>query len=377
MQNKKNIKVKKTKNKRGGMISSVISLILFTLTIPALSLIEIPKETDEPKFTIQFDMSNNSNKDNNTVSQIEDEVKEVNQIAPAGISQEDFDTNNFYLIQNHKTGEVINLTPTEYIKGVVSAEMPMSFHDEALKAQAITAHSYALRQIENAINSNDDSLNGAYISTDSNKFQAYFSKEERQSFWGDDKFDEYEERLYTIVKEVITQIAVVENEPIIGAFHSLSNGKTESAQEVWGESVTYLISAQSEWDKYSPNYEMTKNLSIDEVENALKKAYPNIKLDSNINNWFTQIELNESDRISSIKAGDIVLTGHELRTILKLRSASFEVYVEGEEFIFTQIGYGHGVGLSQYGADYMARQGYNYEEILKHYFNGIEIVLLK
>lgn len=361
-------KQKKSKNIAKTSITGVVAMILFTITIPALSLIKIPVEEESTGFSIKFDMS--------PIGDVENTI-EVNaeQKAPDGISQEDYDKNNFYLVQNYKTGEVVKLTPTEYIKGVVSAEMPITFHEEALKAQAITAHSYALRQIETAIKNVNPELNGAYLSNNPANFQACYFEDERRELWGD-KFDEYEEKLNTIISEVITKIAVVDNEPIIGAFHSLSNGQTETAEQVWGQPVSYLVSTHSTGDQFSPNYEMATTLLSNEVEHALKTEFPNITLDENINNWFSEIELNESGRISSIKVGDELLTGHELRTILKLRSASFEIEISDDKFIFNQVGYGHGVGLSQYGADYMARQGYNYEEILKHYFNGIEIVLL-
>lgn len=370
MQNKKTTTTTKKSIKHDGL-TGVIALALSMLTIPALAMIRIPKESDgstidsyaireESTFSIKFDMS---------------PTQEVVSIAPTGISQDDYDSNNFYLIQNYKTGEVMTLTPTEYIKGVVSAEMPISFHDEALKAQAITAHSYALRQIENAISSDDGSLNGAYLSNDPTKFQACFFEEDRKEYWGE-KFTEYEEKLDRIVNEVIDQIAVVENEPIIGAFHAISTGATETAEEVWGQAVSYLVSTPSTGDKYAPNYETSTTLTKSEVEHALKRVYPSIDLDEDASKWFTQTELNESGRISSMKVGNEYMTGHELRTILELRSASFEINVEGEEITFTQIGYGHGVGLSQYGADYMARQGCTYDEILKHYYNGIDIITL-
>lgn len=369
MQNKKSPKTTQKQLQRS--ITGVITLTLFTLTIPALSLIKIPQE-EKSTFSIKFDMTP-IDVSEQTIGEI---IEVVQKDVPAGLTQEEYDNNNFYLIQDYKTGEVLTLTPTEYIKGVVSAEMPISFHDEALKAQAITAHSYALRQIENTILNGNNNLNGAYLSNDPSKYQACFFTDERKAFWGEN-FDEYEEKLDSIVKEVITQIAVVENEPIIGAFHAISNGVTETAEEVWGQAVSYLVSTTSQGDQYAPNYEATTTLTASEVETNLKKVYPNINLDTNKNNWFTQIQINESGRVSNINVGDIELTGHQLRTILNLRSASFEVEVQEEDFIFTQTGYGHGVGLSQYGADYMARQGYTYDEILKHYYNGVEIVYLQ
>lgn len=363
-------KISTTKRKKI-TITRIIAFILTIITIPALSLIEIPHENNEPSFSIKFDMSKQDEQEN-----IETQEEKIQEVINIGISQEDYDNNNFYLIQNYKTGEVVSITPTEYIKGVVAAEMPISFHDEALKAQAITAHSYVLRQIATQISSNSNELNGAYLSNDPTKFQACYFEEERKEFWGE-KYDEYEIKLTEIVSEVITQIAVAGNEPIIGAFHAISNGQTETAEEVWGQAVSYLVTASSIGDQYSPNYETTTILLSSEVETAIKKAYPKIQLDDNINNWFSEIVINDSGRVSTIKVGDIEITGHELRSILKLRSTSFEIAVEGDEIIFTQTGYGHGVGLSQYGADYMARQGYTYDEILKHYYNGIDIVYLQ
>lgn len=385
MQNKKSEKTRKIQIQK--TLTGVITITLFTLTIPALSLIKIPQE-EKPTFTIKFDMALpveiSTGVDTSTGVEVstgvenekEGIIEVVQKEVPNGITQEEYDNNNFYLIQDYKTGEVLTLTPTEYIKGVVSAEMPISFHDEALKAQAITAHSYALRQIENTIINQNNDLNGAYLSNDPSKYQACFFEDERIAYWNEN-FVEYEEKLDNIVKEVITQIAVVENEPIIGAFHAISNGVTETAEEVWGQAVSYLISTPSYGDQYAPNYEATTTLTASEIETSLKKVYPNIKLDTNKNNWFTQIQVNESGRISSINVGDIELTGHELRTILNLRSASFDISVEGEEFTFQQTGYGHGVGLSQYGADYMARQGNTYDEILKHYYSGVDIVYLQ
>lgn len=372
---------RKTKSiKSKSPLIGVLFMMLFILIIPALSLIKI-EEDNTTSFSIKFDMTNEYNNESEIIIQENipvDTSKDVievskteNLILPDVITKEDYDNNNFYLVQNYKTNEIITLTPTEYIKGVVSAEMPISFHEEALKAQAITAHSYALRQIENSINNN--TLNGAYLSNDPTKFQACYFLDERKELWGD-KFEEYEQKLDNVVNEIITKIAVVDNIPIIGAFHSMSNGQTEDAIEVWGQAVSYLVSTESIGDKYSQSYEMDTILTSSEVKSALIKNYPKINLDNDINNWFKDIKLNDSGRISSILVGDIEMSGHELRTILSLRCASFDITIFEDNFTFTQTGYGHGVGLSQYGADYMARQGADFEEILKHYFYGVELV---
>lgn len=288
------------------------------------------------------------------------------------ISQEDFETNNFYLVKNHETGEVMTMTPADYIKGVVAAEMPISYHTEALKAQAVAAHTYALRQIDAQLSSPTSGMDGAYLSTDPATFQAWISVDQMKQNWGENFTVNYQ-KLSDAVDAVIGEALTYQDKPIIAAFHSISSGKTESAQNVWGQEVSYLTPVDSEGDELSPNYETQTVLKTDEVRHALEGKYPSIKLDDDPSKWFAVKEKSESGTITQLTAGDVTMTGRELRELFSLKSANFTIDCAGGIFTFHCLGYGHGVGMSQYGADYLARQGKNYKEILLHYYSGVTL----
>lgn len=288
------------------------------------------------------------------------------------LSQTDYEANNFYLIQNHETGDIMALSPTDYIKGVVSAEMPVSFHTEALKAQAVAAHTYALRQIGQQLASPDPSLNGAYLTTDPDVFQAWLSPADRQELWGS-SFDINERKLSDAVESVIGSIITFEEEPIAAAFHAISGGRTESASTVWAQSVSYLVPVDSEGDLLSPDYEQSTFLTEEEVAHALVSRFPGITLPKDRDDWFSIQQRTDSGTVVFLAAGDRTISGQELREALNLRSANFTITSKDDGFGFTTLGYGHNVGMSQYGADYLARQGYTWEEILTHYYTGVTI----
>lgn len=274
-----------------------------------------------------------------------------------------------YLVRDVKTNEILKLTPKEYIVGVVSAEMPVSFHEEALKAQAVAAHSYALLQIGQGA----ENQNGAMLSTDSAVYQAYLSNEELKTRWGDD-YEANIKKVASAVGEVINEIMVKDGAPIAAAFHSISGGRTESAKNIWGEELSYLSPVKSEGDLLSPEYEKEIILSPEEVSFAVKKEYPDVSFTEDYNSWFEIKERSDSGTVIEMKICDLTLSGKELRSLLKLRSANFEISFENGAFKIVTYGYGHGVGMSQYGADFMARQGKSYKEILEHYYKGAEIV---
>lgn len=272
-----------------------------------------------------------------------------------------------YKILNHKTDEVMELTPLEYITGVVAAEMPISFNKEALSAQAIAAHTYALRQIDAEMKDPDPTLKGAYLTTDFERHQAYMSDDELKTLWGD-MYAVNKKKLDEAVAPVIDLILAVDNKPIIAAFHSLNAGQTESAENVWGQAVPYLTAVKSEGDTLSPKLTQTVVLTADEVSNAIKQVYPDVQLEADCGQWFAILERTPSGTVSQLKVGDMTLSGKEVREQLGLKSACFELAYEDENFTFTTKGYGHAVGMSQYGADFLGRQGQTYKEILAHYY---------
>ena len=270
-------------------------------------------------------------------------------------------------VYDHETGKVFQLPVLEYIKRVVCAEMPVSFEEEAIKAQAVIAHTYMLRICQNERVSPTEALQGAMISTDSSKHQAYLSEKEIQKLYGT-HYDEYWEKVSRCVEEVFDQVLIYENEPIIAAFHAISTGKTETAEHVWGTAVPYLTVTESEGDLYSPQYSQKQRLTVEEVKHILQEHKPDIKLNDHYAQWFTDPVFTESGYVDQIAVLGESMTGQEIREMFLLKSAGFSVEYEEGEFIFTTKGYGHGVGLSQYGANYLARQGENYQDILMHYY---------
>lgn len=279
-----------------------------------------------------------------------------------------------FKVLDFTSGQTFTLTMQEYVTGAVLAEMPAAFHTEALKAQAVAAHTYAVRQKEKQLISPDKELLGAFISNDGTKYQAFFTTEQAKSFYGD-AYDDYYEKVYNAVNSVIDKILYYEDEPIVAAFHSTSGGKTESAEVIWGSEVAYLIPVDSSYDKESPAYLEEISYTPDELEARLSSAYEGIILSEDKSKWLTVLTQSSSGTITKIKAGDMEITGMELRTLLNLRSANFTVYYDSktDRFIITTKGYGHGVGMSQYGANAMANAGKTYEEILLHYYSGAEI----
>lgn len=245
-------------------------------------------------------------------------------------------------------GMIINLAMNEYLIGVVAAEMPASFHIEALKAQAILARTYAMKKIEK-----NERL------TDTVSTQRYKDNSELEVMW-DKEYNKY----YTKIKQAVEDtngITLKYNGSYIEAvYHSTSNGKTEDAVNVWGNSVPYLRSVDSSWDKNTTPYLKTENKELNNILNILGITSNDIS--------FEIISRNASGRVEIIKVGDNTMSGIEFRTLLGLRSTDFDIDIVDNKVMITTRGYGHGVGMSQYGANEMAKSGYNYSQILNHYY---------
>ena len=280
------------------------------------------------------------------------------------------DQENFKVL-DITTGKVEEISVFDYVVGAVCAEMPATFEPEALKAQAVAAHTYAQRQKEKALTSPDKELNGAYFSNDSSKYQAYFTENQAKQYYGDN-YEQYIEKIKNAVSDVESEILVYEDEPIIAAFHSMSSGTTESAENVWGSKVEYLIPVESDYDTEAPKYMEEYEYTADEVKERLENAFDDIKLGDKPEEWFSDVSKSKSNTVLEIKAGNLTVTGQEIRAALSLRSASFDIeYDDG--FKITTRGYGHCVGMSQYGANAMAKEGKTYKEILEHYYPNTEL----
>ncbi len=271
------------------------------------------------------------------------------------------------------SGQVMELDMRDYVIGAVLAEMPASYHEEALKAQAVAARTYAVRQREKQRINPDELLMGADISNDSTKYQAYFTPEQAKSFYGE-SYDTY----YNIVSEAVdatgNEILIYGGEPIVAAFHSTSGGRTESAEIIWGSEVEYLVPVESAEDEASPVYLDEKTFTEEEFRARLEAAYTDADFSDEPEQWLVIGDRSTSGTVLELSAGGEILTGTEFRQLFSLRSANFTADYSDGQFTITTKGNGHGVGMSQYGANAMANEGADYKEILLHYYTGAEIV---
>lgn len=315
-------------------------------------------------------------RDENAASEPEETVVSVTKEAP----EKAYETSSYseeFSVLDCATGQVMTMTMEEYIKGAVLGEMPASYGIEALKAQAVAVHTYAVRRIEQQKEAPEPELMGAYISNDSNKYQAYFSPEQAKAFYGDD-YEEYDRKAAEAVSAVKDEILVYKGEPIVAAFHSISGGRTESAENIWGVALDYLVPVESEADEGSPLFGSEAVFTSDELYARLTQSDFDITLPdtSAKSEWIEITETTASGTVLKVKTGDKELTGMELRELLGLRSPVFTVSFSEKEdcFTFSVKGSGHGVGMSQYGAGCMAENGADYREILTYYYTGAEIV---
>ncbi|MBQ6118202.1 MAG: stage II sporulation protein D [Clostridia bacterium] len=262
------------------------------------------------------------------------------------------------------SGKTVEMPLRTYLIGVVAAEMPVSFAHDALCAQALASLTYTLYQQRHP---KQELAEEAQLSDDPASYQAYWDEEEMRERWDDD-YDENLARICRAVDEVIGYEIVYEDEPVAAAFHAISPGRTESAENVWGADMPYLVSVESEGDSVSAKYRSSLTINAKEL-----KAKLALETEEDPEDWFGEPDYSEAGTLLSVTVAGQSFTGQELRQLLGLQSAAFTVTCEGDCFTFDVKGYGHGVGMSQYGADYYARQGMTWREIIAHYYPGTTI----
>lgn len=266
-------------------------------------------------------------------------------------------------------GETRAVSMTEWLPGVVAAEMPASFEPEALRAQAVAARTYILDRAAHHAQSHPD----ADLCTDPTCCCAWASEAALREKWGGEA-DENLARTRAAVSETDGQYLVYDGEPIRAVFHSSSAGTTESSEALWG-ALPYLVSVSSpETAADVPNYVSAVDVSADDFRAAILAAHPSCALDGDAAQWLGEAAYDESGRVSTQAVGGETLTGAEMRRLLSLRSTAYTVQYADGVFHFTVTGYGHGVGMSQYGANVMAKAGSGYADILSHYYPGTELV---
>lgn len=265
----------------------------------------------------------------------------------------------------HSSGKTVDIAMKEYICGAVAGEMPAVYEDEALKAQAVACYTYAKTK----------EAAGTQLSDNPQINQSYLSKDELCKKWGD-KFDIYYGKIERAVSEVMGEYLTYEGELVSTiAYHAISSGKTEAASDIWGgDTIPYLVSVDSSVDMLSPDYKVTTVYTFDQIKDKMDAA--DIKCDTSA---YTEegaiggITRTANGAVRTITVFGTDLSGSDFREALGLRSLNYSVTVKNKTFTVDSFGYGHGVGMSQYGANACAEKGMSYREILKHYYPGTEI----
>lgn len=286
---------------------------------------------------------------------------------------EEIDEEMTIKVYNDKTKQIEEMLLEEYVKGVVAAEMPAEFHIEALKAQAVAARTYALYHIYKYKNGHPDHPQ-APICTGVH-CQAWLSKDELRNIHANNWMYEHWPKIETAVESTKGEIITYNGEPIEPLYHSTSGGMTENSEEVFATAVPYLRSVESPYEERAPRLKGKIKMTVDEFISKIESKYSNINLTpSTLPSKIHLIERSKSGRIKKIRIDNEIVTGRDMRNLFNLNSTNFKITIlrDGNIEIET-IGYGHGVGMSQWGANGMAERGSTYEEILKHYYTGVEI----
>ena len=268
--------------------------------------------------------------------------------------------------------EVVTLTDREFLIRTLAMEMPASYHEEALKAQSVAAYTYYHRRRLAQEKKADPGLKGADFATPNDQFPQNYTEEKLRQRWGED-YDTYYQKIADAVDAVWGETITYEGQLIDACFHAVSNGQTESAEEVWGAEVPYLQTVASPGDRTATGYRSTGTFTVEEVRDILGGVQPTVNLSDDPAGWFGKTTLSEAGTVHSQQVGDATLAGTRIRRLFGLRSAAYTVEYADGVFTFSVCGYGHGVGMSQHGADYLAKQGYTYKEILAYYYTGVKI----
>ena len=299
-------------------------------------------------------ISLNDEVEGNNIVSSKDEVSDINNQVEVQNEIVKSNENLTYVTLRRSNGEVAYIELEEYLIGVVGAEMPASFNIEALKSQSVISRTYALK-----------SISSGRVLTDNESTQSYKSNDELRNMWGS-SYDVYYSKIKNAINSTKGEYLTYNGNYIEAVFHSTSNGTTEDARNVWGNYYPYLVSVDSLYDSFNPSYEKEKSFSYDELSSKLG-FYVNSETEFNI------LSYTSGNRVENISIDNNVFTGVSLRSILGLRSTDFEIIKNDAGVTFKTKGYGHGVGMSQYGANGMAKSGYSYRDILNHYYPGVSI----
>ncbi|MCM3603188.1 stage II sporulation protein D [Robertmurraya korlensis] len=316
---------------------SVISILILVLVIPSIIVLGFSTENKAEVVS----------KDKEIIT--EDKHPSEEEVIPVSVLRT-------------STNEIEDTTLENYVRGVLAAEMPVNFELEALKAQAVAARTFTIKTL---LNPDLSKLPPGTDITDSTLHQVYKSNNDLKITWGS-KYDENIKKINNAINETRGLIMTYKDQPIDASFFSTSNGYTENSEEYWSNTIPYLRSVPSPWDSNSPVYQDSKTLTVEDFQEKL-----GVKINSSGD--LSKIVRTSSNRVSTVDINGKLFSGKEIREMLGLRSTDFTLELEGTNIIVNTKGNGHGVGMSQYGANGMAKQGRNFKEILNYYYQDIEI----
>jgi len=274
-------------------------------------------------------------------------------------------------LYRHETGTVELISLEDYVTGVVAAEMPALFPEEALKAQAVAARTYIVkRMVAGGVVNNYHK--GADTCDEPSHAQAFLTTETMKERWGTLKYYQYYYKIRMAVDDTASQIITYQGQPIDPVFHAACGGRTENAEDVWKFAVPYLRSVTC---PYETDPEPVRQLAIsrDQVAEALNVDLDAVAVSTNQNQLIQVVESTTTGRPKTLLIGDRRLSASEIRQKLGLRSTNFTWQFKDDEVVFETVGYGHGVGMCQYGACGLAVHGYDYKKIINHYYTGVQI----
>lgn len=290
----------------------------------------------------------------------------------------EYKANETINVKMTSTGEVVAMDVNDYLRGVVPSEMSPTYDEEALKAQALVARTYLYKKIEEKSEGDDVQICDSFAHC-----QAYTPREKLIKIWQEKGYttpqiNEFLDKINKAVVLTQNQIITYEGSCIKAYFHASSPVRTENLDQIWGgtQSLPYLVSVENVEDETYPNSKSKVCLSLDEVNNILKEqgffciSEDELK-EAKINEYTT------SGRVKNIILGNNIISAEKLRTIFGLKSTNFTIYINDNSIEFNVIGYGHGVGMSQVGANTLAKEGKKYDEIIKYYYKGVDITTLK
>lgn len=270
-------------------------------------------------------------------------------------------------------GQVQTMNLEDYVAGVVAAEIPASFPEEALKAQAVAARTFAIYK-ENL--GKDEQHPDAVVCDDYTHCAAYVDMNANaEALWGS-KASRWKKQIQAAVSATRNEILTYDGDAIAAVFHAASAGETESALDVWNADVPYLVSVSTSGDEACPAFTGSVSFSAEEFRQIMLRKYPKINLTGLPSSWFTKWKRNEAGYVETCTIGGVKVKGTDLRALLHLNSTNFSITTTDHSITFHTVGSGHGVGLSQYGAKNMADSGSKYADILLHYYSGAKVTKL-